>query len=479
MKHLNRITLVALWLAGCGLAPAAHAQRIALVIGNATYEAKPLRNPVNDAQDVSAELKRAGFTVKTHTNLDRRGLNAAVRQFTNQAQSAQLALVYYSGHGMQSSGENYLIPTDARINDEKDIRSEGMALKDLLGDLDDAKVQKTVVILDACRDNPYQTRTRSGKRGLARVETAGNATVVAFATADGQTADDGNGRNGVYTTALLDQLRQAPQDIRDLLDETANAVARQTKSQKPKVYGDTGAFKGVYLSGSGVQVASVRAEPVLSPAPAPSNTNAAGAADLENVLWGEVSKTNSKDDLEAYLSEYPRGKYAALARMRVKKLQEASTLAMGQPGSGARSETEQIVRPTQAAAFAPAPVATTNQQPVSQANEFAPVYALRTEYENKMKACFVKAQSAFFRIAARVDCFFDTCVEAGGAKKYDPPMDTGSCRLPAKYDLPGKPAILLAPGPAAMNGDALVSVGFESSLARAAAIQRAIAPPQQ
>jgi uncharacterized caspase-like protein len=208
MKHLHRISLVALWLGACALAPAAHGQRVVLVIGNAAYDAKPLRNPVNDAQDVAVELKRAGFTVKSHTNLDRRGLNEAVHQSTTQPQSAQLALVYYSGHGMQSSGENYLIPTDARINDAKDIRSEGMALRDLLEDLDDAKVRKTVVILDACRDNPYQTRTKSGKRGLVQMETAGNATVVAFATADGQTADDGTGRNGVYTTAFLGHLPQ-------------------------------------------------------------------------------------------------------------------------------------------------------------------------------------------------------------------------------------------------------------------------------
>jgi len=296
--------------------PTAFAQRVALVIGNAAYEAKPLRNPVNDANDIAAELKRIGFVVMPHTNLDRRSLNAAIRQFSAQAESAQLAVVYYSGHGMQSAGENYLIPTDARINDEKDIRSEGIPLREILVDLDDAKVQKTVVILDACRDNPFQTRTKSGKKGLARVETEGNATVVAFATADGKTADDGTGRNGVYTTALLGQLRQPAQDIRDLLDETANAVARKTHDQKPKIYGDTGAFKGVYLSGqtpprtnAGVQVASIRPEP----------TGQSNQSDPDTALWNEVKANGTREYLMAYLQQYPSGKFQALARLELKR----------------------------------------------------------------------------------------------------------------------------------------------------------------
>jgi len=315
--HLQRLWAVLLCLGTFAFTPAVYAQRIALVIGNAAYADKPLRNPVNDAQDVAAELKRAGFTVHPHTNLNRRDLNQAIRQFTVQAQTAQLAVVYYSGHGMQSAGENYLIPTDAHINDEKDIRSEGVALRDLLGDLDDARVQKTVVILDACRDNPFQTRTRSGKKGLARVETAGNATVVAFATADGKTADDGNGRNGVYTTAFLGQLRQPAQDIRDLLDETANAVVRQTKEQKPKIYGDTGAFKGVYL-------ASIRPEPV------PQYVGPT-AVQIESQAWAAAQRANSLAGYSAYLGEYPSGSYASAARVARAGLEPAPRAAAPEP----------------------------------------------------------------------------------------------------------------------------------------------------
>lgn len=336
---------VLLCLSSLAFVPAAFAQRVALIIGNAAYETKPLRNPVNDAQDIAAELKRAGFIVMPHTNLNRRGLNAAIRQFTTQAESAQLAVVYYSGHGMQSAGENYLIPTDAHINDEKDIRSEGIPLRDILGDLDDAKVQKTVVILDACRDNPFQTRTRSGKKGLARVETTGNATVVAFATADGKTAEDGMGRNGVYTSALLDQLRQPAQDIRDLLDETANTVARKTNDQKPKIYGDTGAFKGVYLNGKAPtrtdadgQMASMRTEPTGLPV----------QNDPDTSLWNEVKVSGAREYLEVYIKQFPKGKYLALAKLELKKLYDANIDKHAQE-EAKRQQTAERVRVAQLA----------------------------------------------------------------------------------------------------------------------------------
>jgi hypothetical protein len=243
--------LIALFVCCLGNASIAQTQRIALVIGNSAYSVKPLLNPANDAQDIATELRRVGFKVMLHTDLGRRGFNGAIRHFTNQARTSDLAVVYFSGHGLQTARENYLIPTDASINDERDIRSEGIALRDLLNDLDEAKVQRIVVILDACRDNPFQIKssTRSLARGLAPVEAPSGSTVIAFATSDGKVAYDGGGRNGVYTTALLEQMRRSNADIRDLLDDAANAVSKNYHDQRPKIYGDTGAFKGVYLAG--------------------------------------------------------------------------------------------------------------------------------------------------------------------------------------------------------------------------------------
>lgn len=316
MRHLlNRFVQPALLLAALVLAgDAVAAGRIALVVGNARYADKPLKNPANDADDVARELQRLGFTVQRHQDLGRREMNEALRRFSTAASRADLAVVYYSGHGLQAGGENYLVPVDARIADERDIRSEGVALRDVLGDLEEAKVQRVVVVLDACRDNPFATRARSVKRGLARPEVGNNAALVAFATAEGRTADDGTGRNGVYTTELLQQLRK-DQDIRDVFDETSLAVGRRNADQRPKVYGDTGAFKGVYFSAA----ARSSSNASTSARPAPS------ALSPEDEAWEEIKSSNSVAALSAFLKEFPNGTYAGRVRMRLASLETPAT----------------------------------------------------------------------------------------------------------------------------------------------------------
>ena len=192
---LGRVFFLLLLLLGALLVwPAAHAQskRMALVIGNAAYQGeKPLRNPGNDAADVAAALQRAGITVQRHTNLGRTDMNRAIDSFMAAAEGAELAVVYYSGHGMQAGGEAFLIPTDAKISSERDVRSEGIRLGELMDDLEGKRIRNTLLIIDACRDNPYRSRTKSATKGLARPKEMNGAFLVAYATADGTTADDG------------------------------------------------------------------------------------------------------------------------------------------------------------------------------------------------------------------------------------------------------------------------------------------------
>lgn len=282
--------------------------RLALVIGNSGYADRPLRNPGNDAADVAAALKDLGFELyerKPQLNLNRRSFNAALGGFVRQASGADLVVVYYSGHGLQASGDNYLVPTDARIDEERDIRTEGIRLADLLNDLEDAKVQRTVVILDACRDNPFNSRAKSLKKGLARIEPQG-ATLIAFATAEGLTADDGTGRHGVYTEALLQNLRDRRLDVRDVLDETALAVGRASKGQRPRVYGDTALFKGVYLGGAGMQVAALEARP----RPAGPSGGTANFGDLEQA---QKDETAARKKWDAWLAQMKADYQKALA----------------------------------------------------------------------------------------------------------------------------------------------------------------------
>src|SRR5262249_11071685 len=163
--------------------------------------APALPNPVNDAQDVSAALKRNGFEVVVGLDLDRSGMDDATIRFARAARDADVALFYYSGHAMQMAGVNYLLPVDTRLTDEADLRRLPR-VDEVVGDMQSARNLR-ILVLDSCRDNPLVeqlkrsiglSRAASMQRGLARIDTA-RGTIVAFSTQAGQTAEDGTGRN--------------------------------------------------------------------------------------------------------------------------------------------------------------------------------------------------------------------------------------------------------------------------------------------
>lgn len=200
------------------------------------------------------------------------------------AVQADLAIVYYSGHGMQAAGETFLIPVDAQIEGQQDVRSEGLRLGELMDDLDGAGIRHTEIIGDACRDNPFAPGTRSGARGLARPKEMDGAFLVAYATADGRTAGDGEGRNGACTTQLLRQfeLVGATRNLRDLLEDTQLAVETATaNAQRPKIYGDTTRFRSVFL---GAMVGG-------SPAPALAAVAQPASAALPAIAFGTSMAT--------------------------------------------------------------------------------------------------------------------------------------------------------------------------------------------
>jgi len=293
---------------------------MALVIGNAAYAGeKPLRNPGNDAQDVAAALQRAGVTVQRHTNLGRTEMNRAIDSFMQASEGAELAIIYYSGHGMQASGEAFLIPIDAKIQSERDVRSEGVRLGELMDDLEARRIRNTLLIIDACRDNPYRTRTKSSTKGLARPKEMNGAFLVAYATADGTTADDGDGRNGKYTEQLLKQLGVPGKSLRDVVEDTQLEVEKSTGgAQRPKNYGDTAKFRSLSLQGAvnhGVQIASARAEPTGRPS----------QSDPEEDAWQATKAANSLAAYDAFLSEFPKGRYAGAARIGKVSLQEKTS----------------------------------------------------------------------------------------------------------------------------------------------------------
>lgn len=196
-----RLALAAAVLAAAGSLPARAEKRVALVIGNAAYPAAPLRNPVNDARAVAARLESLGYEVALHTNVAQRDFTRAVSRFGQRLAPGSVALFYYAGHGMQVRGRNFLVPVDADIQSEASARSEAVDLDLVLEQLGPSRL--AMVILDACRNNPFEGRFRSsGGSGLAQVD-APKGTLLAYATAPGKVASDGEGPHGLYTAELL------------------------------------------------------------------------------------------------------------------------------------------------------------------------------------------------------------------------------------------------------------------------------------
>lgn len=202
-------------------------QRIALVIGNSAYKEAPLRNPVNDATDMAAELKQLGFKVTLRTDASRRQMKQALRQFAQDLRRGGVGLFYFAGHGVQSKGRNYLIPIGANVETEAELEDESVDANLVLSYMDEAQNRVNIVVLDACRNNPFARSFRSASGGLAQMEAA-KGSFVAFATSPGSVAADGTGRNGVYTAQLLASLKQPDGDIDKVFRRVAANVSTVT-----------------------------------------------------------------------------------------------------------------------------------------------------------------------------------------------------------------------------------------------------------
>jgi uncharacterized caspase-like protein len=230
--------------------------RVALVIGNSAYEnAAALPNPERDANLVADALKRTGFkSVTLLTNLRRDALVSGLRDFAARAETADWAVVYYAGHGMEVGGINYLIPTDAKIAADRNIAFEAVPVEQVLNAAERAKKLR-LVILDACRDNPFanqmkRTQTaasRSVSRGLAAVEPEAG-TLVVYAAKDGETALDGDGINSPFASALVKNLATPGLEVRRLFDFVRDDVMEATgRKQKPFSYGSISGRQDFYF----------------------------------------------------------------------------------------------------------------------------------------------------------------------------------------------------------------------------------------
>jgi ABC-type uncharacterized transport system substrate-binding protein len=233
---LSRSCLWSLVLLGvlCWVSPVPAAEHVALVIGNADYKEAPLRNPLNDVHDVSRVLRALRFEVFEVTNINRRKMIETVNDFGTRLQQAQVGLFYYSGHGVQYHGNNYLIPLHAVIQTPTDLEYEAMDVRRVLGHMQQGATELNIVILDACRDNPFKNLIAFrgyGERGLARPPSVRSA-LIAYATQPDNTAADGTGRNGTYTKHLLQHLKRPGLTLPDLFSDVGRGVLQETNGQQ-------------------------------------------------------------------------------------------------------------------------------------------------------------------------------------------------------------------------------------------------------
>lgn len=236
------------------LALPAYGRRVALIIGNSDYEHVPsLRNATNDARALADALKIAGFqSVTLQTNLKREQVVAALSDFARQADTADWAVIYYSGHGIEYRGQNYMIPTNARLKVDRDITLETVDLEIVLAAIEGARKLR-LVVLDACRDNPFAVQMkrtvakRSIARGLAPVEPDAG-TLIVYAAKHGETALDGADDHSPFTTALLNRIKTPRLEIRRLFDLVRDDVMQTTnKKQQPYSYGSLSGSEDFYF----------------------------------------------------------------------------------------------------------------------------------------------------------------------------------------------------------------------------------------
>ena len=275
-------------------------ERIALVIGNAAYRIDPLDNPVNDARLVAQSLKQSGFAVAVQENLDRRGLINALRDFGSRLGENTIAVFYYAGHGLQLRDRNYLIPVDAEIRSEDEIPIAGVDLGFMLGRMSSARSRINIVILDACRNNPFAGKGGPSAQGLAQMD-APVGTLLAFATAPGKLAADGSGANSLYATHLARHLLAPGLPVEHVFKRVREAVVRETAQQQ--VPWESSSLQGEFAFVPGV----------AAPREAAADVEAAG----ELAFWNSIQASSRADEYRAYLRQYPSGRFAALAQTRV------------------------------------------------------------------------------------------------------------------------------------------------------------------
>jgi len=328
---------LALLLVACALlaalgAPAAAqpGARVALVMGVGAYTAIPsLANPPNDARMLAATLRGLGFETDLVLDPDRLAMEQAVRRLGQRAQGAEAALFFYAGHALEFAGRNWLLPVATDIRTDRDLRFEALDLDSVIAQVEGARV--SIVLLDGCRDNPFRLRLASATRGIATGPglspvRAAVGTLIAFATAPGEVAEDGAGANSPFTAALLRKIATPGLELRSMMAEVRREVREATGGRQ--VPWEHSALEGAFYF--------VPAAITLAPAPVVAAPPARDDR-AELLFWESAQGGNTPADYRAYLERFPEGVFAPLARARLARAERGADTAAPAPALAALS----------------------------------------------------------------------------------------------------------------------------------------------
>ncbi len=304
------------------------AGRFALVIGNAAYTGSaPLKNPKNDADLIARSLTEVGFEVTKVTDADQKQMRRAMLDFSRTLRNNpdSIGLFYYAGHGVQVRGVNYMVPVTADIKDEDEVRFEGIDVNDFLETMRSSNSRLNIIILDACRNNPFTRSFRSASRGLAPVQAA-SGTLIAYSTAPGDVAFDGDGLNSPYSLALSRFILKRGLRVETVFKRVLAEVEDATdKKQTPWL---TGAFRGEFFFASRKAAATDGAGAASASASASGDTRQAGTSQsLEKLFWESIVNSSNPASFEAYLTAFPSGVFAPLAKIKIAELKKNMVIA--------------------------------------------------------------------------------------------------------------------------------------------------------
>jgi len=332
-------------MVGLGAGPAFAADRVALVIGNSAYQhTARLENPANDARDVARALARVGFEVMEEHDLDKPGMDRAVRRFADALASAKAGLFYYAGHGLQVGNQNYLVPIDAALTTASALDFEMVRLE-LIHRTMERAVNTNIIILDACRDNPLSrnlaralgTRSTSIGRGLAAVE-SGEGTLISFSTQPGSVALDGEGKNSPFAGALVKHMASPGDDISTIMIKVRNDVMEATARRQ--VPWDHSALTARFF---------------FVPPPEESDDARAGGPagptyeqQAEMAFWGAVKDSGNRLIIQTYLDRFPQGTFVGLARAMIDELERKEALRAAAQRDAERARAERARRAAEA-----------------------------------------------------------------------------------------------------------------------------------